>query len=83
MITGILREGIKSHFKKNHSNTLGDLWQDFNHFCQMPKPFGSDEYHFCRKFSATARVLVGDRWVLQPLVSTTSLDGRTFADYYL
>lgn len=36
----------------------------------------------CRRFSANVKVLHGGRLVLQTNVSTTSLDGRCFADYY-
>lgn len=82
VITGILREGIKKHFKDNRSDGLGDWWQDYDRFCQMPERRTSTENHFCRKFSVAAKVLVGDRWVIQPLISTTTVDGRTFADYF-
>ena len=48
----------------------------------MPDYGNGSEIHFCRKFGAAAKVLVGDRWVIQPLISTATLDGRTFADYF-
>jgi hypothetical protein len=82
VIAGILREGIKKHFKDNRSEVLGDWWQDYDRFCQMPEYGKVAEIHFCRKFGAAAKVLVGDRWVIQPLISTATLDGRTFADYF-
>lgn len=83
LIGGILREAIKKHFKDNRSDILGDWWQDFDRFCQMPDYSGeSFDYYFCRKFGASAKVLIGDRWVIQPLISTTSVDGRTFSDYF-
>ena len=82
IITGIIREGIKKHFKDNRSDALGDWWQDYDRFCQMPEYANESESHFCRKFGAAAKVLVGDRWVIQPLISTATLDGRTFADYF-
>jgi hypothetical protein len=82
VITGILREGLKAHFKRNRSDTLGDLWQDYDRFCQMPDYGSGREFHFCRKFGVAAKVLACNRWVLQPLISTVTLDGRTFADYF-
>lgn len=82
LITGILREGIKKHFKDHRSDALGDWWQDYDRFCQMPDCQNGAETHFCRKFGVAAKVLVGDRWVIQPLISTATLDGRTFADYF-
>ena len=33
VISGILREAIKAHFKNHHSDLLGDLWQDYDRFC--------------------------------------------------
>jgi hypothetical protein len=82
VITGILREGLKKHFKDNRSDVLGEWWQDYDRFCQMPDYRNPAEIHFCRKFGAAAKVLVGERWVVQPLISTATLDGRTFADYF-
>lgn len=82
VITGILREGIKKHFKDNRSDVLGDWWQDFDRFCQIPEWHNGGEIHFCRKFGVTAKVLTGNRWVIQPLISTATLDGRTFAEYF-
>jgi hypothetical protein len=34
VIAGILRESLKKHFRENASSELGDLWQDFDSFCQ-------------------------------------------------
>lgn len=82
IIAGILREGIKKHFKDNRSDALGEWWQDFDRFCQMPDSGSAVESHFCRKFGVAAKMLVGKRWVIQPLISTVTLDGRTFADYF-
>lgn len=82
IIAGILREGIKKHFKDNRSDALGEWWQDFDRFCQMPPTGNAAEHHFCRKFGVAAKMLVGKRWVIQPLISTATVDGRTFADYY-
>jgi hypothetical protein len=81
-ITGILREGIKKHFKDDRSDVLGDWWQDYDRFCQMPECQNANDFHFCRKFGVAAKVLIGDRWVIQPLISTATLDGKTFADYF-
>lgn len=82
IIAGILRESIKSVLKKSDSRQLGRLWQDFNRFCQMPADISDRQFLFCRKFGVSAKVLRGKRWVLQMLISTVTLDGRTLADYY-
>jgi hypothetical protein len=82
VIMGIVREGIKGYFKSNRSAHLGDLWQDYDRFCQRPTYVNGSDFHFCRKFGMVAKVLVENRWVLQPLVSTVTLDGRSFADYF-
>jgi hypothetical protein len=82
VIAGVLRDGIKSHFKKSAAADLGRLWQDFDAFCQYPNDRGQQDYLMCRRFSASVKVLRGGRLVVQTNVSTTSLDGRCFADYY-
>lgn len=82
VITGILREGIKKHFKDKRSDVLGEWWQDYDRFCQMPDGRDSAEIQFCRKFGVAAKVLIDNRWVIQPLVSTATVDGKTFADYF-
>lgn len=82
IIMGILREGIKRHFKDNRSDDLGEWWQDYDSFCQMPDFRIDSDFHFCRKFGAAAKLLVGDRWVIQTLITTATVDGRTFADYF-
>jgi hypothetical protein len=82
VIAGILRDGIKSHFKNNTSPDLGELWQDFDAFCQYPGSDWQQEYLMCRRFSVGIKALAGSRLVLQTNVSTTSLDGKCFADYY-
>jgi hypothetical protein len=81
IITGILREAIKSHFKNKSSAVLGNLWQDYNNFCQYPTQFG-DEYLNCRRFGFAAKVLRDGRWVLRLTVGTMTLDGNTFKTYY-
>jgi hypothetical protein len=81
VVAGILREGIKAHFKNNSSEDLGNLWQNFNSFCQYPSSFG-DEFLNCRRFGFGAKVLRGGRWVLRLSVGTITLDGRTLKDYY-
>jgi len=81
VIAGILRKGVKQHFKDNPSEDLGDMWQDFNGFCQYPSNFG-DEYLFCRRFAFNTKVFRSGRWVLRLPVSTMTLDGRVFQDYY-
>src|SRR4030095_6935851 len=67
IISGILRDAIKRHFKDNHSDVLGDLWQDYDRFCQVPSALGDSEFPFCRRFGVAAKVLSGNRWVLQML----------------
>jgi hypothetical protein len=81
IVAGILREAVKAHFKNNSSEDLGNLWQNYNSFCQYPKYFG-DEYLTCRRFAYSPKVLSGGRWVMRFSVSTLTLDGRTFKDYY-
>ncbi len=82
IIAGILREAIKARFKNTPSDVLGALWQDYDRFCQVPQFENGSEFHFCRKFGAAPKVLRGNRWVIQPLVTTATLDGWTFADYF-
>ena len=58
IIMGILREGLKKHFKDNYSEELGYLWQDYRDFCQMPMlaKVGQNGI-FCRKFKVTPHYL--------------------------
>jgi hypothetical protein len=81
IIAGILRESIKKHFKDNPAPELGELWQDFDAFCQCPRDSGQD-YLICRRFSVSVKQLAGGRLVLQTNVATTSLDRKCFAEYY-
>jgi hypothetical protein len=81
IVAGILHEAIKAHFKSNQSQDLGNLWQDYNSFCEYPSNFG-DEYLTCRRFTYTPKVFRDGRWVVRLPVSTMTLDGRTFRDYY-
>jgi hypothetical protein len=69
IITGILREAVKARFKHHRSDVLGDLWQDFNRFCQVPSVSDDTEFHFCRQLGVIAKVLRGNRWVLQTLIT--------------
>ena len=82
LISGILREAVKAHFKKHRSGVLGDLWQDYDRFCQVPSELDDFEFHFCRRLGVAAKVLRGNRWVLQMLISTVTVDKRTLEDYY-
>jgi hypothetical protein len=50
VISGILREAIKRHFKNGPSGVLGDLWQDYDRFCQAPSDLGDSDFYFCRRF---------------------------------
>ncbi len=84
IVTGILRESIKRHFKDNGSfSKIGPFWQDYNDFCQMPDLTQSDQdIIYYRKFHVSPELLEDNCWVLQIAVTTPSIDGRTFADYY-
>lgn len=82
IIEGILRESIKSHFKKNSSEEIGVLWRDFGDYCQMPKSLTNQNVAYCRKFKVSPELLRDGRYVFQIEISTTSIDGRTFEDYY-
>ena len=84
IVKGILRESIKRHFKDNGSlSKIGPLWQDYNDFCQMPDLTQSDQgiIHY-RKFYVSPELLENNCWVLRLAITTPSIDGRTFADYY-
>lgn len=82
IVEGIIREGLKKHFKGNVSDELGDLWQDFNSFCQSPVYSDADEFAFCRRFSPFAKFLKGNRLVVQLMVNTVTVDQQSFSDYY-
>ena len=81
VVEGILRDAIKQHFKSNQSEDLGPLWQSYNDFCQYPIE-SAEQYLMCRRFGCSAKVLRGRLWVVQVCISTASIDGRTFEDYY-
>jgi hypothetical protein len=82
IVEGILREAVRNHFKKNESEELGPLWQDYKAFCEYPRTSGCD-YLMCRRFTCEAKLLRGGIWVLRIAVNTATVDGRTFEDYYL
>ena len=82
VIAGVLKDAAKKAFKENHSRVLGPLWQDFDRFCQVPEDSGTEEFLFCRKIGFTPKVLRGNRWVIQVVITTATVDGRTFRDYY-
>lgn len=82
IIAGLIREGIKQHFKNNNSESLGALWQDFDRFCQQPQDDSEDEFNFCRRFGFSVKALRGNRWVIEFPITTTAIDNRSFADYY-
>ena len=81
IVGGILREGLKKHFKEAATNNLGPLWQDYSQFCQMPK-FEGEEIQLCRKFGIDAKCLRDNRWALQVKVSTSTIDGMSIGQYY-
>lgn len=81
IISGILRDALKAHFKKRASESLGNLWQDYNSFCQYPsQPRG--DYLRCRRFAFSPKVLRDGRWAVRFSISTLTLDGKTFNEYY-
>lgn len=82
VVAGIIREGLKRHIKGNHCEALGDLWQDYDRFCQVPGGTVDGEYSMCRRFTVSAKMLRGNRWVVECAIGTTAVDNRTFADYY-
>ena len=81
-IAGILREALKKIFKEGQSDELGALWQDYDRFCQVPDRIRGAEYLFCRKVGFLPKTLRGNRWAIQVVVTTATVDGRTFQDYY-
>jgi hypothetical protein len=81
IVEGILRESIKMHFKGKTSPDLGDLWRDFDSFCQYPIPSG-EQFIMCRRFGFGVKVLSGGMWVVRLPISTATLDSGTFEDYY-
>ncbi len=83
VIAGVLRESIKKHFKDNPAPTLGDLWQDFDAFCQYPGNDWQQEYLMCRRFSVSVKQLAGGRLCPPDRCDDfTSVDGKCSADYY-
>src|SRR5207302_3374521 len=72
-----------SHVKTSYAvfclkkkKALGDLWQDYNSFCESPNACGN-EYLMCRRFRCAAKVLRGGAWVVQVTVTTATVDGRS------
>ena len=83
IIRGILREGIKKHFKDHlFSHQLGSLWQNYGSFCQMPEETTENGHNLCRRFTARIMSLRSHRIAVECVVNTTMIDGRTVADYY-
>lgn len=80
----IIREGIKKHFKENRDSTeLGKLWQDGNYFCQKPtRQEKTDYYYLSRRFTPSVKTLQGGKSVVQIVIGTTMIDGRSLSDYY-
>ena len=75
-------EAIKSRFKNTPSDVLGASGKTMTASVRCHNIEKGAEYHFCRKFGAAPKVLKGNRWVIQLLVTTATLDGWTFADYF-
>ncbi len=82
VVTGIIREGVRRHFKDHLDGELGPLWQDYGAFCQRPKDFGRADHLMCRRLAFAVKVLTDGVFAVQTVVSTTSVDGRTLAQYY-
>jgi hypothetical protein len=82
IVSGIIREALKKQFKDKTSDYLGCLWQDMDRFCQLPKPHPGDEYCMCRRFGTSPKLLRGNRWVVECIVGTATIDGRAMSDYY-
>ncbi|MDT4895391.1 MAG: hypothetical protein QOH25_468 [Acidobacteriota bacterium] len=81
---GIIREGIKAHFKDNkYGSAFGELWQDGRSFCEMPHRLAGTEFGLYRRYFAGVKILSGNQVVMQCRVSTAMLDGRSLGDYFL
>ena len=72
---------MRDSVRDNPASELGDLWQDYDGFCQYP-PSNSEDYLMCRRFSFSVKILAGGIFAVQTCVSTTTVDGRTLAEYY-
>ena len=82
IVAGIIREVLKKSFKERISDYLGCLWQDMDKFCQLPKPSLDEDFCMCRRFGTSVKVLRGNRWVVECIVGTATIDGKTLSDYY-
>lgn len=80
----ILKEGLKTHFKfkRKEAVGLGNLWQDYDKFCQQPIADANGEFCVSRRFETAVRVLPGDNWLVKCAINTTLTDALSFADYY-
>jgi hypothetical protein len=65
VVAGVLRDKIKEHFKGKPAPELGELWQDFDSFCQYPGSDWGKEFLMCRRFSVSVKQLTGAQLVLQ------------------
>jgi len=83
IVSPILREGIKNHFKNSPAveNHLGPLWQYYGGFCEVPKTTGNGPL-FCRAYYGQAEQLRNGQWTLKVSLSTKVIDGKTISDYY-
>lgn len=82
IVSGIIREGVKNRFKEDGASAeLGELWQYFGDFCEAPRVESDSQFCTCRRFSTGVKLLRGNRWVLQCIITAATFDGRTFADY--
>jgi hypothetical protein len=82
IVAGIIREVLKKSFKDQISDYLGCLWQDMDKFCQLPKPSPDEDFCMCRRFGTSVKLLRGNRWVVECIVGTATIDGKTISDYY-
>jgi hypothetical protein len=78
----IVKEGIKEHFKKTTSQKLGNLWQDYADFCEMPMGKSENGFCFCKKFVFHAKPLASGIWAVRFAVTTVALDGQSIESYY-
>lgn len=84
LVSAILRDGLKHYLKRNTSEELGPLWQEYNSFCQSPRAVddGEESGSVCRKFELAVKVLRGGRFAIEVIIGSAIIDGVTLADYY-
>jgi hypothetical protein len=82
-VAEVLKAALRQFFKLDELSELGQLWQDFNGFCESPHTLEPiDDIFFCRRFELIPEVLKNHRWVLKVQLSTVTVDAHPFAYYY-